>query len=112
VVCGQRHAAAALSPEKSSGPIVQEAGWASESVCMDAENLARTEVRSPDSPVCGESLQLLRHPGPQSLYACMYFVCMNLCMYASMYMYIYMYVYICTYVLRIMCMYVGIYIYI
>ena len=39
-VCGQYHAPAAFTPGKDQVPIVQEAGWATESVWIVAENLA------------------------------------------------------------------------
>ena len=38
-VGGQRHAPAALLPEKDPVPIVQEAGWATGPVWTGAENL-------------------------------------------------------------------------
>jgi hypothetical protein len=39
-VCGQRHAPDAFTPGKEPVPIVHEAGWAPEPVCIGAENLA------------------------------------------------------------------------
>jgi hypothetical protein len=39
-VCGQHHAPAAFTAEKDPVPIVQEAGWTPEPVCIGAENLA------------------------------------------------------------------------
>jgi len=53
-VRGQRHAPAALYPEKDLVPIVQEAGWAPGPVWTGAENLASTVIRSPD---CGARSQ-------------------------------------------------------
>jgi len=51
------------TPEKDPLPIVQEAGWASEPVWTDAENLAPTGIRSPDRPARNESLYRLSYPG-------------------------------------------------
>ena len=45
---GQRHAPAALPPEKTRYPLV--AGLASGPVWTGAENLAVTGIRSPDRP--------------------------------------------------------------
>ena len=45
-------------------PIVREAGWAPGPVWMGAENLAHTEIRSPDLPARSESLYRLCYPGP------------------------------------------------
>jgi hypothetical protein len=39
-MCDQHHAPAAFTPGKDPVPIVQEAGWAPEPVCIGAENLA------------------------------------------------------------------------
>jgi hypothetical protein len=39
-----------FTPRKDSVPIVQEAEWAPGSVWTGAENLAPTEIRSPDRP--------------------------------------------------------------
>ena len=41
-VGGQHHAPAAFTPGKDTVPVEQEAGWASESVYIGAENLAST----------------------------------------------------------------------
>jgi hypothetical protein len=41
-VCGQHHAPAAFTPRKDPVTIVQEAGWAPETVWIGAENLAPT----------------------------------------------------------------------
>jgi hypothetical protein len=38
-VCGQHHAPAAFAPGKDPVPIVQQAGWAPDSVWIGAENL-------------------------------------------------------------------------
>jgi hypothetical protein len=46
--------------ERDPVPILQEAGWASASVWMDAENLAPTRLRDPNR---SESLYRLRYPG-------------------------------------------------
>ena len=60
---GQRHAPAALYPRKKNPvPIVQEVEWAPGSVWTGAENLAPTEIRSPDRPACSQSLYQLRYP--------------------------------------------------
>ena len=59
---GQRHAPAALYPEKYPEPIVQEAAWASEPVWTSAENLAPTGIRSPDCPAGSQSLHRLSYP--------------------------------------------------
>ena len=42
--------------------IVQEAGWAPEPVWTCAENLATTEIRSPDRPARSQSLYRLSYP--------------------------------------------------
>jgi hypothetical protein len=41
---------------KDPVPIVQEAGWATEPVWTGAENLAPTEIQSPDHPAHSQSL--------------------------------------------------------
>ena len=55
-VDSERYTPAAFTPGKDPIPIVQEAGWAPGSVCIDAENLALTGIRSPDLPARSESL--------------------------------------------------------
>jgi hypothetical protein len=67
-VGGQHHAPAAFTPGKDTVPIVQEAGWASEQVWIDAENLAPTGIRSPDLQACSESLYRLRYLGSIYIY--------------------------------------------
>jgi hypothetical protein len=52
-----------LVPRKDPVLIVQEAGWASEPVCICAENLTPTGIRSPDLPAHSESLYRLRYLG-------------------------------------------------
>jgi hypothetical protein len=52
-----------FTPGKDPVPIVQEAGWASEPVWTGAENLATTEIRSPDRPARNEWLYRLSYPG-------------------------------------------------
>jgi len=47
---------------KDPVPTVQEAGWAPEPVWTGAENLAPTEIRSPDRPARSQSLYRLRYP--------------------------------------------------
>ena len=59
---GQYHAPAAFTPGRVAVPILQEAGWAWESVWIGAQNLAPTGIRSPDLPSRSESLYRLRHP--------------------------------------------------
>ena len=58
-VGGQRHAPVAFTPWKNPVPIVQEAWWASEPVCVDAENLAPAGIRSQDLPARSEWLYRL-----------------------------------------------------
>ena len=62
-VGGQHNAPAAFTPRKDLVSIVQEAGWASETVWIGAKNLASTGIRFPDLPNRNESLYRLRHPG-------------------------------------------------
>ena len=64
-VGGQLHAPAPY-PQERSGTNIQEAGWAPGPVWMDAEYLAPTGIRSPDSPARSESLYRLSYPGPQA----------------------------------------------
>ena len=60
-LAGQRHTPRLLySRERDPVPIVQEAGWASGPVWTGAENLAPSEIRSPDRPGRSESLYLSR----------------------------------------------------
>jgi len=47
---------------KDPVPIVQAAGWAPGLVWTGAENLAPTEIRSPDRPTRSQSLYRLRYP--------------------------------------------------
>ena len=51
-----------FTPGKDPVPIVQEAGWAPGPVWTGAENLAPTEIRSPDRPARSQSLYRLRYP--------------------------------------------------
>ena len=60
---GQHHAPAAFIPGKDPVPSVQEAGWASETVWIVAENLATAGIRSPDLRARSESLYRLRDLG-------------------------------------------------
>jgi hypothetical protein len=62
-VGGQHHAPVAFTPGKDPVPIVQEARWASEPVCIGAENLATTGIRSTELPARSESLYRLRYLG-------------------------------------------------
>ena len=50
-----------FTPRKDPVPILQEAGWATGSVWIGAENLAPTGIRSPDRPSRNQSLYLLRY---------------------------------------------------
>jgi hypothetical protein len=50
------------TPSKDPVPIVQEAGWAPESIWTGAENLAPTGIRSPIRPARSQSLYLLSYP--------------------------------------------------
>jgi hypothetical protein len=59
----QHHAPATFTPGKDPVPIVQEAGWALVPVWIGAENLAPTEIWSPDLPARSESLYWLSYPG-------------------------------------------------
>jgi len=49
-----------LLPWKDAVPIVQEAGWAPGLVRTGAENLAPTEILSPDRPALNQSLFISR----------------------------------------------------
>ena len=60
-VRGQRHALAALYPEKDPVPIVQEVWWAPGPVLTLAENLSPTGIRSPDRPARSQSLYRLSY---------------------------------------------------
>ena len=51
-----------FTPGKDPVHIVQEAGWAPGPVWTGAENLAHTEIRSPDRPARTQSLKRLRYP--------------------------------------------------
>ena len=62
-VGGQHHAQAALPPGKETVPIFQEAGYGPGPVWKGAENLAPTEIPSPDCPARSELLYRLRYPG-------------------------------------------------
>jgi hypothetical protein len=62
-VGGQRHAPAALLRARDPVPIVQEAGWVRRPVWTGEEDLAPTEIRSPDRLARRKSLYRLRYPG-------------------------------------------------
>ena len=47
---GQRHALAVLPARKTTGADVQETGSATRPIWTSTENLASTEIRSPDRP--------------------------------------------------------------
>ena len=51
-----------FTPGKDPVPIVQKTGWAPGPVWTGVENLASTEVRSPDRPARSQSLYRLRYP--------------------------------------------------
>ena len=51
-----------FTPGKDPVPIVEEAGWASGPVWTGAENLAHTELQSPDRPARSQSLYTLHYP--------------------------------------------------
>jgi hypothetical protein len=53
-----------LTPGKDPVPIVQEAGWAPESVWTCAKNLAPTGIRSMDRPACSSVAIPTELPGP------------------------------------------------
>jgi len=53
---------------KDAVPTVQEAGWAPGPVWTGAENLAPTEIRSPDRPSRSQSLCRLRYPAHTSAF--------------------------------------------
>ena len=52
-----------FTPRKDPVPIVQEAGWATESAWRGAENLPPTGIRFPDRPASSKSLYRLSNPG-------------------------------------------------
>jgi hypothetical protein len=54
------------SQGKGPIPIIQEAGWVTELVWPSAENLAPTEIQSPDRPARSKSLYRLSYTGPPS----------------------------------------------
>ena len=59
---GQPHGPAALPTGNTRFPFVQEAGWTPWPVWTGVENLAATEIRSPDRPARSESLYRLSYP--------------------------------------------------
>jgi hypothetical protein len=64
-VGGQRHASAALLPERD--PLSATAGWDPGQVWTGAENLAPIGIRSTDRAARSQSLYRLRYPGPVNL---------------------------------------------
>jgi len=52
---------------KDPVPIVQESGWVPGPVWTGAENLAPSEIRSPDRPACSQSLYRLSYPAQYKL---------------------------------------------
>jgi len=63
-VGGQRHAPAALPPEKTRYPLCRRLGGPLGPVWTGAENLAPTGIRFPDRPARSESLYRLSYTGP------------------------------------------------
>jgi len=53
---GQRHAPAPFYPVKDPVAIVKEAGWAPGPVWTGSENLAPTDIRSPNRPARSQSV--------------------------------------------------------
>ena len=62
-----------FNPEKVPAPIVQNAGWNSETVRTGTENNASTRNRFPGLPICSESLYVLRYSGSPSFDTLTYF---------------------------------------
>lgn len=60
---GQQHGSVGLNPGR---PTVYQVGCATGPVWARKENVAPTDIRSPNFPVCGESLYPLRYPGQHS----------------------------------------------
>jgi pterin-4a-carbinolamine dehydratase len=50
--------------ERDPVPIMQEAGWAPGPVWTGVENIAPTNIGSPECPACSKSLYQLRYSGP------------------------------------------------
>jgi len=68
-VGGQRHVRTALLPGKNGTHFIGV--WVGPRVGLDnAENLDPTVIRSPDHPVCCESLYRLSYPGSYITYFC------------------------------------------
>jgi len=53
--------------ERDPVTVVQEAGWASESVWISVGNLTHPGIRSPNRPARSESVYLLSYHSPRSL---------------------------------------------
>jgi hypothetical protein len=53
-----------FTPVEEPVPIVSEAGWAPGPVWAGVENLAVTEIRSPEHPARSKSIYRLSYPGP------------------------------------------------
>ena len=66
-MAAQHHAPGRFTPMKDPVLIVQEAGWAPGPVWTGAENLAPTDIRSPDRPDRSESLYRLSYRGRQEI---------------------------------------------
>jgi hypothetical protein len=56
-----------FTPGNDPVPIVQEAGWAPGPVWTDAENIAPTEIRSPDRPARSSVAIPTELPGPHDI---------------------------------------------
>jgi len=56
-----------FTPGKDQVPIIQESGWAPETVWTDAENLASTGIRSPDRPARSSVAIPTELPGPRTV---------------------------------------------
>jgi len=63
-VGGQRHAPAASSPGKTRYPLHKRMGGPQDRSGEVQKISTPTGIRSPDRPVCSESLYRLRNPGP------------------------------------------------
>ena len=62
-----------FTPGKDPVHIVQEAGWTPGPVWTGTENLAPTEIRSPDRPARSQSLYRLRYPAHEWIILCNFF---------------------------------------
>jgi hypothetical protein len=67
-VGGQRHAPAALTPEKTQYPLCRSLGGPQGRSGRVREISSTTGIRSPDRPARSESLYRLSYPGPKLKY--------------------------------------------